>query len=224
MTKTDQNDVSEEALKERSYLWMARAFGLICVVTLIADIILFTALNSLQPLVRVQPFYITTQDKDRQIVNIVRPNTATLSSRVLQESFVRQYLVARLGIGTDVEELKRRWGINGTIQWMSETSVYNTFLRDFATNLIKMAEEEGLTRDVNILNTRLIPREDGKIYWQAEVQLIDLTRSAPDRQVVEWTIDMTIQFGRLGNNIQWGERLQNPLGFMVTSYAQKIRK
>ena len=60
-----QNDISEEAVKERSYLWMARVFGLVCVVTLIADLILLSAIDSLRPLVRVQPFYIWTQDKDR---------------------------------------------------------------------------------------------------------------------------------------------------------------
>lgn len=219
----NQNDVSEEALKERSYLWMARVFGLICIVTLIANLILYSALDSLMPLVRVQPFFITTQDKDQQIIEIIRPEAHVLSSKQLQESFIRQYLVARLGIGSDVEELKRRWGIDGTIQWMSSDSIFTVFLRDYATGLIAQAEAEGLTRDVEILNVSEIPRQN-EVLWRAEVRLTDRSRSSPIPQVTEWTIDMRIEFGTLRRGLTWDKRLQNPLGFTVNGYAQKIIK
>ena len=219
----NQGDLSEEALKERSYLWMVRIFGFVCVVTLIANIILYTALDSLMPLVRVQPFFITTQDKDQQIIKIERPGMAQLRSKQLQESFVRQYLVARLGIGSDTEELKRRWGIDGTIQWMSSDSVFMTFLRDYATGLIKLADEEGLTRDVEILNVSDIPRSN-EILWRAEVRTIDRSRSASEPQITEWNIDMVISFASLREGLTWAQRLQNPLGFTVNGYAQRILK
>ena len=221
---TDANDVSEEALKERSYLWMARVFGLIFVVTLLTDLILFYALDSLLPLVRVQPFYISTQDKDKQIIHVVRPSTDVLSSKTLQEAFVREYLTARLGIGVDREELKRRWNSGGAIQWMSSDSVYTTFLRDYAVGLIKLAEEEGLTRDVEILNVRAIPRSNGQLIWQSEVLLKDMSRSSPTPTSVPWVVEMEIRFGQLRDGMTWEERLQNPLGFQVNRYAQRINK
>ena len=216
------NDVSQEALKERSYLWMARAFGLICVVTLIANLILFAALDSLLPLVRVQPFFITTQDKDKQVIKIVRPSPKLLKSRQLQEAFVRQYLVARLGIGSDVDELERRWGPEGTIQWMSSDSVYNTFVTKRAVGLIKQAREEGLTRTVDILNTQFIPRTDGQTHWKAQVLVTDMSRSASDKQETRWDIDMSINFGRLRKGVSWEQRLQNPLGFRVESFGEHL--
>ena len=218
----DPNDVSEEARKERSYLWMARVFSLICVVTLIADFILYGALKSLMPLIRVQPFFITTQDKDKQIITIDRPHPSKLQSPVLQESFVRQYIVARFGIGTDVDELERRWGPDGTIQWMSSQSVYSTFLADYATGLIKQSREAGLTRDVQILNVRHIPRANGELIWQAEVRVADMSRSAPDPQITDWLVDMGIQFGQFRRGLTWERRLKNPLGFVVEKYSQKI--
>jgi len=218
----DPNDVSEEARKERSYLWMARVFSLICVVTLIADFILYGAIKSLYPLIRVQPFFITTQDKDKQIITIARPHPATLQSRTLQESFVRSYIVARFGIGTDVDELERRWGPDGTIQWMSSDSVYSTFLTDYAAGLIKMAKETGLTRDVQILNARFIPRANGELIWQAEVRVADMSRSAPDPQITDWLVDVGIQFGQFRRGLVWEQRLKNPLGFVVEKYSQKI--
>lgn len=222
--KNDQNDVSEEALKERSYLWMTRAFGLICVITLIADLILVGALMSLTPVVRVQPFFVTTQDKDQQVISVNRPNNAILSSQMLQESFVRQYLTARLGIGSDRDELERRWGTDGTIRWMSGDAVFENFIRNFATGLIDVAKKEGLTRDVRILNVTKIPRNDGRNLWQAEVRLTDMSRSSPEPQSVDWKVNMVITFGALRNGLQWEQRLQNPLGFTVMEYSQQIKK
>ena len=217
----NQNDVSEEAQKERSYLWMARVFCLICVVTLIADLILYAALDSLLPLVRVQPFYIKTQDKDQQVIEIIRPSTKMLKSELLQRAFVRQYILARLGIGSDTDELERRWGPDGTIQWMSNDSVFTTFVRDYAEGLIKQAKENGLTRRVDILNLRLEPRKDGIILWKADVQLSDMSRTSPDQQVTVWEVTMSIRFGDLRSGMTWDQRLKNPLGFRVEGYGQQ---
>ena len=218
----DQNDVSAEALKERSYLWMARVFGLIFVVTLLTDLILFFALDSLLPLVRVQPFYISTQDKDQQIIHVTRPNPAILSSKTLQEAFVREYLTTRLGIGADRDELKRRWNDGGTIQWMSSDSVYIDFLQKYATGLIKKAEEEGLTRDVEILNVRAIPKTDGTLNWTAEVRLKAMSRSSPTPMESTVSVEMDVRFGQLRDGMTWEQRLQNPLGFQIVRYTQKI--
>ena len=216
----NQDDVSEEALKERSYLWMARVFCLICVVTLFADLILYSALDSLLPLVRVQPFYIKTQDKDQQVIEIVRPNTALLNSEMLQRAFVRQYLLARLGIGSDTDELERRWGPDGTIQWMSETSVFETFLRDEARKGIQQAKDIGLTRGVDILNLRREPHQN-MILWKADVKLSNMSRSSPDQDVSTWEITLVIEFGKLRDGMTWDQRLKNPLGFRVTRYGQQ---
>ena len=214
----NQDDVSEEALKERSYLWMARVFCLICVVTLIADLILFSALDSLLPLVRVQPFYIKTQDKDQQVIEIIRPSTKLLNSEMLQRAFVRQYLVARLGIGSDTDELERRWGPDGAIQWMSETSVFGTFLQEEAQKAVQQAKEIGLTRRVDIRNLRREPRQN-QVVWKAEVQLSDMSRSSPDQKVTMWEITLVIEFGKLRDGMTWDQRLKNPLGFRVVGYG-----
>lgn len=214
------NDVSQEALKERSYLWMARTFGLICVVTVIVNLMLYGALSSLLPTVRVQPFYITTQDKDQQVITIVRPPVAQLRSEVLQESFIRQYLLARLGIGTDVSEVERRWRDDGTVQWMSSTSVFNEFQNKSARPLLERAHEEGLTRDVRILNVRRIPRPDNQIVWEADVEVSDMSQNSTEPQVSAYKITMGVSFGNFRSGLIWKDRLKNPLGFVVNAYGQ----
>lgn len=214
------NDVSQEALKERSYLWMARTFGLICVVTVIVNLMLYGALSSLLPTVRVQPFYITTQDKDQQVITIVRPPVAQLRSEVLQESFIRQYLLARLGIGTDVSEVERRWRDDGTVQWMSSASVFNEFQNKSARPLLERAHEEGLTRDVRILNVRRIPRPDNQIVWEADVEVSDMSQNSTEPQVSAYKITMGVSFGNFRSGLIWKDRLKNPLGFVVNTYGQ----
>ena len=100
---------SQEMLQEERYLWMARAFSLVALLAFIANITMMVALSGLNPLVRVQPFYIQTQDKEHQVVSIVRPSKEELNSQVLQQSLVRQYLLARYGIGSDIQEVAQRW-------------------------------------------------------------------------------------------------------------------
>ena len=217
--KEEQLDASAEAKKERSYLWMARVFCLVCVVTLLTDFILLAAVKSLLPLVRVQPFYITTQDKDKQIVKIIRPPQSTLSSDVLQQSFVRQYLLARYLIGTDVAELNRRWGRDGTIQWMSSPLEFEKFNRR-AEGLFRLVDEDGLTQDVDILNVRQIPR-NGQIIWEATIRLTEMRRTVPAPRSNDWLIQMRIEFGNFREGLTWEERLKNPLGFQVVDFSEQ---
>jgi len=219
--KEEQLDTSAEAKKERSYLWMARVFALVCAVTLITDLILLEAVQSLLPLTRVQPFFIVTQDKDKQIIRIDRPGRAFLSSKTLQESFVRQYLMAYFYIGTDVDELDRRWGTDGSVQWMSSPSVFDEFNSVYKARLTKEAKENGLTRDVTILNVRGDPREDRQVVWMAEVRLTDMSRTAPAPQIQDIQVTMTIEFGNFRDGMTWEQRLKNPLGFQVKGMGRQ---
>lgn len=145
------SDLSEEALKERRYFWMARAFAVVCVVSFITNIILIIGLFSLVPTVRVQPFYLNLQDKNEQVISIRRSNNLNLDTALLTESLIRQYLLARLTIGSDTKELEARWGLDGAVNWTSESSVFGMFA-ETAQALIEQARKEGLTRRVDILS------------------------------------------------------------------------
>ena len=60
----EPKESSYELLKTERYLWMARAFAVVSVLSLVANVLLFVALVSLQPLTRMQPFMLNIQDKD----------------------------------------------------------------------------------------------------------------------------------------------------------------
>lgn len=214
-------EISAENLRERHYLWMARAFAVISVVALLANVIMLTALFSLMPIMRVQPFYLSTFDKDQQIITIVRPDNATLSSQVLQESFIRQYLLAYFTIGSDVDELERRWGNDGLIAWMSETGVREEFLNT-ALPLLEQAKKDGLTRNVRILVVnRYRVEQQGSVIWNAEVELTSMKRNIDVPEKSKWRVHMEVVFRPTRRGLLWSQRLKNPLGFTVLRFGME---
>lgn len=208
-----------EVTTEQRYLWMTRVFATVAVVSFLANIMLIMALFSLLPIVRVQPFYLHTQDKDEQIITVTRPPRNELNSEVLQESFIRQYLLARLTIGSDIRELERRWGLDGTVNWMSETSVFSEFAAS-AGLLIDQAKKEGFTRNVRILvvSKYRSNQQEGDI-WRAEVELTDMKAGAAEPVKTKWLIVMQVDFRPSRPGLLWKDRLKNPLGFTVTRFG-----
>lgn len=216
-------DISEEGMRERRYLWMARTFALVAVVSFLSTIMLIMALYSLLPIVRVQPFYLTTLNKDQQVISVVRPNFRQINMQLLSESFIRQYILARLTVGSNIAELERRWGIDGIINWMSSAVVYEEFSKtaDIALN---QARNDGLTRNVKILNiVPLRAEQGGGNVWRAEIELTDMKYgdSAPVR--TRWLVTMKVEFQTTRKGLTWEKRLKNPLGFTVVRFGiQKL--
>ncbi len=216
-------DISEEGMRERRYLWMARTFALVAVVSFLSTIMLIMALYSLLPIVRVQPFYLTTLNKDQQVISVVRPNFRQINMQLLSESFIRQYILARLTVGSNIAELERRWGIDGIINWMSSAVVYEEFSKtaDIALN---QARNDGLTRNVKILNiVPLRAEQSGGNVWRAEIELTDMKYgdSAPVR--TRWLVTMKVEFQTTRKGLTWEKRLKNPLGFTVVRFGiQKL--
>lgn len=212
-------DVSEEAATERRYLWMARTFALVAVVSFLSSLILLIALTSLLPIVRVQPFYLTTLNKEQQVIRVVRPNFKDIDMQLLTEAFIRQYLLARLTINTNIPELERRWGIDGTVNWMSSAVVFNEFRQD-AESLMSQARKDGLIRHVKILN--IVPyrtEKDKSTVWLAEIELTDMKIGDTEPTVSKWMATLRIQFFPNRQGLTWDKRLKNPLGFTVISFG-----
>lgn len=214
-----ESDISEEAVKERRYLWMARSFALVAVVSFLANILLLNAIISLEPILRIQPFYLSTQDKDEQIITVIRPRGVDVNQKVLSESFVRQYLLARLTVGTNIPALENTWGIDGIIAWESAPSVFSEFSRTSGA-LIEQAKKEGFTRNVRILTVvQLSNEKDGSEIWQAELELSDMKQGSSEPTRTKWRVIMQVAFLPTREGLRWSQRLKNPLGFTVQKFG-----
>ena len=214
-----ENDISEEAVRERQYLWMARTFALVAVVSFLANVLLLIAVFSLVPLVRVQPFYLSTQNKDKQIIQVIRPKIADLNTEVLGESFIRQYLLARFTVGTNIPSLENTWGIEGLVAMESSETVFQEFLQE-SRGLIDLAKKEGFTRGVRILTVvRLRIEPNGTEYWQADLEFSDMSRKEAEPKYMKRRVVLQIYFDPVQENLAWANRLKNPLGFKVLRFG-----
>ena len=99
-TQEVESRTAQETLQEERYLWMARSFSLVALLAFIANLLLLIALFGLVPLVRVQPYYIQTQDKNQQVVFVARPPKEELKSKILKEA-----------LRLDLEDAKLKEGV-----------------------------------------------------------------------------------------------------------------
>lgn len=207
----------EENLRERRYLWTARAFAIVFVFSACSTFILLFSLFSLVPLVRVQPFYLTFQNKSEQIVSVQKLNASRESLNFITESLIRQYIIARHAIVLDVDLMLQRWGEQGPIRWMSTNGVFSEFVNTTSV-AFKRVREEGLVRDINILSVSLLKTEpkEGDI-WKAEIETSDMHPELSQPVVTPWIVQLRV--GYMPKRGEWATRLKNPMGFVVKQYS-----
>jgi len=213
---------AREVLQEERYLWMSRAFVVMVVLAIICNIILLIALANVTPVMRVQPFYLEIQDKEHQVINIVRPSAETLDSDLLKESLLRQYLLARFGMGSDLTELEERWGEDGIVYWMSVDSVFSQFTQE-ARQLLQLAHEDNLVRTVRILSAKKASQgnaaEGAADVWEIKLEFQDMNRSSEEPKLKYFVAKVEIVFRPTRSGLLWSQRLKNPLGFTVTRFG-----
>ena len=210
---------AKEMLQEERYLWMARAFVVMLVLAVICDIVLLIALGSVTPVMRVQPFYIETQNKEQQVISVSRPSEETLNSDALQESLVRQYLMDRFGVEADLKRLEQRWGDDGSVAWMSSQSVFEEFKKE-AQILQKKAEKDNFVRNVEIQNVNKSPQSSSRYNtWRADIILKEKDRASVKETKSLYEAVLRVNFRPAQKGLTWENRLKNPFGFVVLEFG-----
>ncbi len=210
--------VPRQVLQEDRYLWMARAFVVMFVLAIVCDLILLIALSNVVPVLRVQPFYVEAQNKDQQVIFVTPARKETLDSNALKESFVREYILSRYGVDSDLMELEERWGIDGPVFWMSDQSVYDEFVEKEQRPLQSLARQDNLTRKVFITSLNKLPSEGQTEFWKVEFKIEESNRIS-DKPPTFWVAEVGTIFRPLQTGRPWKDRLKNPLGFTVVSFG-----
>jgi len=203
-----------EDLRERRYLWTARAFTVVFVISLCVNIILVLSIANMIPLDRVEPYMLSFQDKNEQIVNI-DPIIDISDRNVITESYVRQYIIQRNTVTSDIENMSMLWGPDGPLRWMSSDVVYSDFVSQ-SEDALAQVREKGFTRDVEILSVNKLVND----IWQAEVETRDMVQGATEPVVSRWTILLRIGYF-MNSRVKYSLRLKNPIGFTVREYSIK---
>lgn len=207
-------ELSVDVLRERRYLWTARAFAIVSAVAFCVNLVLLLAISNLMPLKRVEPFLLTFQNRDEQVVKI-RPLSKDMAAEdIISEAMIRQYVLLRNTMISDVDEMAFRWGTDGPLRWMSSPAVYNQFSKTVKDWLARI-KLEGLTREVRIES--VVRNQD---IWVVYVVTRDMLPEAEEPAVSRWRIRLSIRyFAKDQNEVKYINRLKNPLGFSITGYS-----
>ncbi len=208
------SELSVDLLRERRYLWTARAFAIVSAVALCVNLVLLLAIGNLLPLKRVEPYLLTFQNKEEQVVRIQPLSKNMAAEDVISEAMIRQYVMLRNTMMSDIDEMSFRWGPDGPIRWMSSSSVYNQFNKTVKDWLSRI-KLEGLTREVRIES---VVRNQN--IWIIYIVTRDMLPEAEEPAVSRWRIRMAIRyFAKDQNEVKYINRLKNPLGFSVEGYS-----
>ena len=210
----DISEVSVDVLRERRYLWTARAFAIVSAVALCLNLILLVAIGALLPLKRVEPFLLTFQNKNEQVVKIQPLAGDMRAQEILSEAMIRQYVLLRNTMISDVDEMIFRWGPDGPIRWMSSNKVFNDFNKTVKDWLGRI-KLEGLTREVRIES--VVPNQN---LWFVYIETRDMLPEAEEPALAKWLVKVQIRyFAKDQNEVKFVDRLKNPLGFSVVGYS-----
>ena len=207
-------ELSVDLLRERRYLWTARAFAIVSAVALCVNLVLLITIAHLMPLKRVEPFLLTFQNRDEQVVRI-RPLSKDMQAEdVISEAMIRQYVLLRNTMISDVDEMAFRWGPEGPLRWMSSSQVFNQF-RKTVKDWLARIKLEGLTREVRIES---VVRNQNT--WLVYIVTRDMLPEAEEPAISRWRIRLSVKyFAKEQREVKYVNRLKNPLGFAVDKYA-----
>lgn len=210
----ESEELSVDLLRERRYLWTARAFAIVSAVALCVNLVLLVAIVHLMPLKRVQPFLLTFQNKEEQVVRI-RPLSKDMAAEdIISEAMIRQYVLLRNTMISDIDEMSFRWGPNGPLRWMSSPQVYNQFNKTVKEWLSRI-KLEGLTREVRIES--VVRNQDT---WLVYIVTRDMLPEAEEPAISRWRVQLSVKyFAQDQREVKYINRLENPLGFSVDRYA-----
>lgn len=212
--ETAREEISVDQLRERRYLWTARAFAIVSAVALCVNLVLLLAIVHMMPLKRVEPFLLTFQNRDEQVVKL-RPLAKDMSADdIISEAMIRQYVLLRNTMISDVDEMSFRWGPDGPLRWMSSAQVYNQFAKT-VKNWLSRIKLEGLTREVRIES---VVRNQN--IWLVYIVTRDMLPEAEEPAISRWRIRLSIKyFAKDQKEVKYIDRLKNPLGFAVDGYS-----
>lgn len=200
-------------IAEKRYLWTARAFAVITALSLCCNIVLMLAIFQVIPLHRVEPFFLTFQDQEEKVYNIVPVGAELRNRKSITEVFVRDYILQRSSFNRNLDAMKARWMPGGPVQEMSTDVIYQDFLDNVAKKAMSVIKEKGMERRVNILSINEISDN----IWQVEYETNDTYPDSVRPETAHWTASLTVGYRR--KTVKYGERLKNPLGFTVIKYS-----
>ena len=201
------------AMPERRYLKTSRIMTFSAAALLCVTIMLTFVLYVLSPQLRSEPVLLKIDRRFYTLEPIQDQIVMWPSSLLLMEEHIKQYILLRHTIVSDVDEMQARWSEeNSLLKWFSSPEAFQDFISEKNVNLARMAE--GLTTEVNI---RFIQRISDSV-WLAEFETVEHLPEEEAPSVFRWRALFEAGFKRRGYPNR-DERIKNPLDFYVSRYS-----
>jgi len=190
---------------------------------LTALLVLIFTLFEMFPLERTEIFFLSSGPRSEQTITIRDFDVNNASIGTYKENFIKEYINARNQIVPDNVAMQRRWRIPGIVYAYSSLDVYSVFKETDFWKAIMEGRFEPLPFKCDVsFAGRPAPRArapDNKSEKYA-VNMKYICRDSRDKntghEVQEnFTIAVTLAFQ---DNLDWNERLDNPLGLKVVGY------
>lgn len=216
-----KNRSHRQLLQEERYVWMARAFVMMTVLGILANILLLIAISGAVPFLRVQPFFLDIRSRDEQLISVERLSVEQLNERNLQDYLVRQYIDSYFNVGLDPIEYERRTNLDSFLALQSEESVYRQF-QAVRGQILDLMKRQNFTRKAVVRRTeRTAPLQNGDWEWLVTVRLIDTNQGAAEPSEQDLEVKLRVGFDVKKQTTSWSQRLKNPLGFKVKEIGIK---
>ena len=190
---------------------LTRFFAIYSIAVTCLCVILASVLQSVFPLVRVQPMLLTTDSQERQIVKVEPFSQGTPGFELMTQVLCKEYVEIRNSIVRDGKVMGGRWAPNGYIWRRTSPQMYDAFAKEMR-DVLKEADRRGITRSVRILAD---PIKVDEHFYQIEFETIDTEGTTENRQ--KWMASLVVDYRP--QKVEFQERFMNPLGFTVTGYS-----
>lgn len=185
--------------------------------TVVVLFALFLTLGKMFPLNRPNVFFITTRPANSTIIQISEMPANDENMELYKRAFVMEYVRARNEVEHNVAFMRQKWknGDGGVIAEWSTPDVYQAFTRTaMVTAITGDIPDFEFNCPVDIIGT---PRA-----FRADKYTVRMRYYCTDSSGQTPTKDYTIYVGLTVDDhaqIEWTERLDNPLGLKVSEYT-----
>lgn len=213
-------DYDTTALPERRTAAFARIVAVIAVIEAFAIIALAFAFAAVIPLQKVVPMVVTANDKGDEIIHINPISFDNPTGDYLTEINLRNYVTKRNTIVSSQAEQAINWGLGSVVQLMSSPELYQEFQREAMPEYQALRQRQA-TRNVRIDSVRKIDPNTWQVEWISTVIpdqsaiATPPTGAAAQGQSQSWI--STYEITWRDTAVSYSNRLNNPLGMVVTS-------
>ena len=199
---------------------ISRLMTFVLASALVLLIILITTLFKLFPLERTQVLFLSSEPSAGRVIAIQKFDINNENLSIYKENFLKEYMVKRNQIIPDNATMRNIWRADsgGIVYNYSSTDVYKKFMATDFWHAIMIGRFEPLTFKCDVSFDKIVLRRRRPEFETYAITFRWICSNENDtRQTAskDFTIAVSLAFQ---SNLDWNERLDNPLGLKVVGY------